>query len=123
VGVIAARESLSLLTNLGTTAIETHNVELAKRLSAGLYDLGLPVCMPDDPGHQVHVVSLGSLDTEHDPADIDRLLRLYQHLAEHRVRASWRNGILRFSMHVYNDGSDVDRILALAKDFVTCTQP
>lgn len=106
------------MTRIGPAAIQSHGVALARRLAAGLDTLGFPVCRPRDPRHQVHVVSLGCLDPDAMPESADWLLRFDAHLERHRVRASWRNGILRFSMHVCNDVSDVDRVLALAEDFL-----
>jgi cysteine desulfurase/selenocysteine lyase len=122
VGVVAAQESLTLLTRIGTQTIQAHTVALARSLSAGLLGLGLPVCQPDDEKSQVHVASLGSLIPATRKEESDLLFGLHQHLTRNHVRASWRNGILRFSMHVYNDRSDVDRVLGLAEEFVS-TQP
>lgn len=117
-GVIAARESLRLLTDITTPVIQAHTVGLAKRLSAGLRDLGLPVYMPQDHRHQMHVVSLGPIDPDFSRQYPDLLLGLHRHLGSNRVRASWRDGILRFSVHIYNNESDIDRALALTREFL-----
>jgi len=118
VGAVAARESLLLLTSIGTEAIQAHNVQLAKHLHDGLLVLGLPVCQPQDEENLTHVVSLGSLNPASNTAEIELLHRLYVYLELNRVRSSWRNGILRFSIHLYNNTADIETVLSLAREFV-----
>ena len=36
------------------------------------------------------------------------------HLAEHNVQLTIRRGILRFSLHMFNNEEDIDRVLDLA---------
>lgn len=117
-GVVAAWESLCLLTEITTPVIQAHTVALGKRLSAGLSALGLPVCKPRDQRHQAHVVSLGHVDPDFSDQDPHLLFRLHQNLDTNRVRASWRDGVLRFSMHFYNNDADIDRVLTLAQEFL-----
>jgi len=118
VGAVAARESLLLLTSIGTEAIQAHNVQLAKHLHDGLLVLGLPVCQPQDEENLTHVVSLGSLNSASNTAEVELLHRLYVYLELNRVRSSWRNGILRFSIHLYNNTADIETVLSLAREFV-----
>ncbi len=122
VGVVAAKESLQLLTSVGTQAIQAHNIELAQRLSEGLMSLGLTVCLPQDQQHQAHVVSLGSLNPATGAAQIEFLHRLYVYLEHNHVRASWRNGILRFSIHLYNNMSDIQTVLGLVRQYAASNQ-
>jgi cysteine desulfurase/selenocysteine lyase len=42
---------------------------------------------------------------------------LYDHLSANGVKLSVRRGAVRFSIHVYNDAQDVDRLLDLVKDW------
>ena len=42
---------------------------------------------------------------------------LYEHLSAHGVKLSVRRGALRFSIHVYNDASDIERVLALCSEW------
>jgi selenocysteine lyase/cysteine desulfurase len=42
---------------------------------------------------------------------------LFDRLSDNGVRLSIRRGILRFSMHVYNNAGDVDRVLELTRDW------
>ena len=118
VGAVAVRESLRLLTTVGTRAIQVHTVELAKKLAEGLAALGLPVCRPRDEKNQTHIVSLGSLNPTPGEVEFEFLHRFYEYLIHNQVRASWRHGILRFSMHLYNNASDIQAVLGLAHQFV-----
>ena len=118
VGAVAVNESLTLLNSIGTETIQTHNLSLARALSQGLSGLGLPVCRPSDQSYQTHVVSLGSVIPEPDRAEFDLLLALYQTLTASGIRASWRNGILRFSTHLYNNHADVQTVLTLTQVFL-----
>ena len=117
-GAVAAKESLTLLTGIGTEVIQRHTIGLAKSLAAELIALGLPVCMPFEKKNQAHIVSLGSLYPPPAEKVSDFLFQFHQYLVLNRVRASWRNGILRFSTHLYNDDSDIQRVINLAKNFI-----
>ena len=118
VGATAAIESLTLLLRVGTRAIQSHTVALARQLSLGLQELGLPVCQPADEKNQTHVVCLGSLIPASSAEQFQWLYALYEHLMRNQVRASWRDGILRFSLHLYNNQADVQTVIALARQFV-----
>ncbi len=118
VGATAAKESLALLTRFGTRAIQKHTVALALQLSRGLTELDLPVCKPVAEKNQTHVVCLGSLIPP-PPADQFQWLHAFHgHLTHNRVRASWRDGVLRFSMHLYNNTADIHTVIGLARQFV-----
>jgi selenocysteine lyase/cysteine desulfurase len=47
----------------------------------------------------------------------ENLQQFYDYLLAHNVKLSIRRGILRFSMHIYNNAEDVERVLALAGEF------
>jgi cysteine sulfinate desulfinase/cysteine desulfurase-like protein len=42
--------------------------------------------------------------------------RIYRHLLAHDVKLSMRRGVLRFSMHAYNNTDDVERVLFLMRE-------
>ena len=48
----------------------------------------------------------------------ERFDRLYKHLGENKVRLSIRRGMLRFSLHAYNNMADVERVLDLSRKFL-----
>jgi cysteine desulfurase/selenocysteine lyase len=118
VGTVAAGRALDLLLAIGVPAIEAHLKELASRLAEGLAALGLPVCGAPRGPHRVQIVVVGTLGTGHDAADDSRMQSLYDHLVAHGVNLSIRKGALRFSLHLYNNADDVDRVIGLARDWM-----
>jgi cysteine desulfurase/selenocysteine lyase len=98
--------------------IEPHVVALSHALARGFLELGLPVAGGEPGPHLAHIVTVGSLSANHYGTGDERFNRLYEHLVANRVKLSIRRGMLRFSMHVYNNMDDVERVLALTRDFL-----
>ena len=111
----AMEAALELLHSAGTPRIEAHTRGLAARLAYGLAQLGLPVC--GGVGHSLrdHIVSVGTPGEGHNASDDVRMQALYDALAAGGVKLSIRKDLLRFSFHLYNDESDVDRVLDIAR--------
>lgn len=111
-----AAASLDLLNATGMPAIEAHATGLASELAAGLAAAGWPVNRDPFGQKQSQLVTLGDIGAgalyeTSDPA----LARLSQALDEARVRHSQRRGALRFAFHLFNDRSDVETVLDVAK--------
>lgn len=118
-GARAAGAALTLLTELGAARVEEHVRGLARRLAGGLLELGLPVAGGAPGPHLAHIVAVGrSGGGHHDTADDPAMNDLHRHLTENGVRLSVRRGVLRMSVGVYNDASDVDRAVELAGGWV-----
>jgi cysteine desulfurase/selenocysteine lyase len=99
-----------------STAIEDHCRRLSLQISNGLRELGLPVYGPGRQEHRSHIVSVGPLLTdEHDTVSDPSIADFSSYLARNRVGHSIRRGLLRLSVHAYNDDSDVDALLELAR--------
>lgn len=117
-GVAAANASLAFLLELGAGNVEAYTVELAHALSRGLLDLGLPVCGGAPTAHIGHTITVGEYGSGTDKHSSDEKMNMFYHyLLDHRVKLSMRRGVLRFSVHVYNNLNDVQRVLDLARDF------
>jgi selenocysteine lyase/cysteine desulfurase len=100
-------------------AIEAHVRGLAARLAEGLLALGLPVAGGPPGPHLAHIVAVGTTGGgDHDTADDPATNDLYRHLIERGVCLSVRNGLLRMSVGVYNDRSDIERVLEWAAEWV-----
>ena len=114
-GLAAADAALGQILALGSAAIEAHAVGLAARLADGLEALGLKVRRPPAGVEPTHIVTVGTLGAggAYSTADA-RLDALARVLEADGVRFSVRRGLLRFATHLYNDESDVARVLALA---------
>lgn len=114
--IAAVNASLQLLLDIGTRAVEAHVLELADALATGLHDLGFPVCAGLDPAERAGIVTVGRYGSGNDKASSDDCMnRLCAHLRRNGVVLSMRRGVLRFSFHLYNDSSDVERVLDLAR--------
>jgi cysteine desulfurase / selenocysteine lyase len=75
------------------------------------------------PGpHLGGIVTVGAMSENHYGADDERYDRLHEHLVANRVKLSIRRGMLRFSLHLYNNRDDVDRVLELTRQFLSADQ-
>jgi cysteine desulfurase / selenocysteine lyase len=119
VGVTAVEASMELLHELGTPAIEKYVKGLAHRLAEGMLELGLPVAGGPPGPHMGHIVAVGKTGGgRHYTADDPRMNALHDYLIENNVKLAIRRGILRFSLHLYNNTDDVDRVLQLTKGWL-----
>lgn len=118
VGLAAVEASLELIHSLGVGAIENHVRGLAARLASGLLELGLPVAGGAPGPHLAHIVAVGeSGGGRHDGADDPAMNDLHRHLTENQVRLSIRRGVLRMSIALYNTEEDMDRVVALCRNW------
>lgn len=118
IAAAAAASALDGLLALGPSETEAYVFGLASRLRAGFAQLGLPVFRSANGESEAHIVAVGEgLADVHDQTGSDRMRSLHQHFLDKSVQHSIRRGVLRFSLHAYNDASDVDRTLALADDW------
>lgn len=115
-GITAVKAALDLLNQLGTPAIDTYVRKLAIRMAEGFLETGLPVCGGAPGSHLGNIVALGtSGGGRHYTADDPALNALHDLLTSESVHLSIRKGVLRFSLHAYNNEDDVDRILEIAR--------
>jgi cysteine desulfurase/selenocysteine lyase len=118
-GATAAEASLDLIHRIGTQKIEGYVRGLAHRLIDGMLELGLPVAGGPPGPHIGHIVAVGtSGGGRHYTADDPKMNSLHDYLSENEVKLAIRRGILRFSMHVYNNVDDVDRVLELTRQWL-----
>lgn len=118
VGCVAAAESMAQLQALGPNRIEQHSIDLARMLSDGFKERGLPVLDPPNTFGRTNIVAVGGgiepgIDTTSDPI----LVSLHRYLSERRVRLSIRKGILRFSTHAYTCQDDILQTLAFVSEW------
>ena len=115
-GAVAAGTALKLIRAWRVEAIEAHVRRMAERLAAGLADLGLPVVGGAASPRRAHIVTVGaSGGGRHYTADDPAMNALHARLNDDGIRLAIRSGVLRFSVGVYNDESDVERVLASAR--------
>ncbi|GAA4186099.1 aminotransferase class V-fold PLP-dependent enzyme [Gryllotalpicola kribbensis] len=99
-GLFALDAALSLLEEAGIARIERHVLDLADRLIIGLTEAGLN---PAVDTAQSGIVAFPAPDPGAMIARLD----------SHGVRVSLRRGRVRASLHLYNDQSDIQRLIDL----------
>jgi cysteine desulfurase/selenocysteine lyase len=115
-GVAAAYVSLGQLMDFGTRAIDDKVTQLAAKLSSDLIALGLPVCGGQPGRHTGSIVAVGDMASlDGATAGHDDIVSLHRHLMQNKVMVSVRRGMLRFSLHLYNNEDDVARVVDHAR--------
>jgi selenocysteine lyase/cysteine desulfurase len=105
-GAYVVENGLSYLQQAGVGRIERHVEDLAGRLREGLVELGLEVLTPGDPRHRAGNICIA----RQDGAEFTR------QLGERGVLVWQADGRIRYSVHLYNDGEDIDRALDASRD-------
>ena len=118
IGAAAVDAAMSEILGHGTPLVERYVTQLGHALAQGFLDLGLPVSGGTPGPHLAHIVTVGTMGDNHYGSDDERFNRLYAWLGENRVRLSIRRGVLRFSLHLYNNMDDVARVLELTRAFL-----
>lgn len=101
------RESLCLLNELGIENIARHNAALAQSMRDELRALGTLHVV--DPGPRPSPLVVFS------PAEARRVPVLRAALAKADVHCAFRQGRFRLAFHLYNDASDVQRVLEVVQ--------
>jgi len=115
-GITAVKAAMDLLNQVGSSAIDSFVRELAARMVEGFLEAELPVCGGAPGPHLGNIVALGkSGGGRHYTADDPAMNTLHDALTREGVHLSIRRGVLRFSLHAYNNEEDVDRILEIAR--------
>ena len=114
----AVNASMKQLLDIGTQRIEKHVTGLVHALAQGYVDMGVPVAGGKPGPHLAGIVTIGNMSANHYGSDDERFNGLYQYLGDNQVKLSIRRGLLRFSLHAYNDLDDVNRVLDLSRKFL-----
>jgi cysteine desulfurase/selenocysteine lyase len=114
----AVDASMKQLLEWGSHDIERYVLSLSHALARGFLELGLPVAGGEPGAHLTHLVTVGEMSSDQYGTGDERYNRLYEHLVANRVKLSIRRGMLRFSLHLYNNMEDVERVLGLTREFL-----
>lgn len=106
-GIYGLNAAIGLLLEVGIEAIETEVLRLAKTLTMKLRDLGFLV-------EETRSGIVGAT-----PPNVESsVIRLHRLLDEERVITAPREGLLRFSPHVYNDDEEIDRVVEVLRRII-----
>ena len=108
VSVLYLDHALGRLLEIGIDRIEDHNRDLSARIAAGLEGLGQKVISPAARLRRSGNTCFAAADAH----------GLCEALAERGVMVWGDYGRVRVSGHLYNDGADVDRLLAALESLV-----
>ena len=104
-GVYGLRASLELLLETGIERIAEYVVALATRFADRLEEIGWRVGSPRPIGSAI----VGAIPPAVEPS----LLRWHRLLEENGVVCAPREGMLRFSPHLFNEDAEVDKVIEL----------
>ncbi len=108
VSVLYLDHALGRLLEIGIDRIEDHNRDLSARIAPGLEGLGQKVISPAARLRRSGNTCFAAADAH----------GLCEALAERGVLVWGDYGRVRVSGHLYNDGADVDRLLAALESLV-----
>lgn len=114
----AVDASMQQLLEWDTRRIEPYVQSLTHALARGFLEQGLAVAGGEPGPHITKIVTVGKMSADHYGTGEERYNRLYEHLVANKVKLSIRRGMLRFSLHVYNNMDDVERVLELTRAFL-----
>jgi selenocysteine lyase/cysteine desulfurase len=105
-GLYGLHAALELLLEIGIETIAKEVIRLATRLADGLEARGCQVGTP-------RPIRSGIVGVTPPRVEANALLKLHLKLEGEKVICAPREGMLRFSPHVYNDDDEIDRVLAI----------
>lgn len=101
-GVAATLPGIAVLLNTGMAAVEAHVLDLTEYCIEGLQERGITVRTPRDSTRRAGVIA----------AEIDDAGDLQAYLTVHGVDTYFLRNLFRVDPHVFNDRTDIDRLLA-----------
>jgi len=104
-GICGLRASLELLLEAGVDTIAEYVVALATRFAERLEGIGWRVASP----RPIRSAIIGAIPPDVEPT----LLRWHRLLEENGVVCAPREGMLRFSPHLFNENAEVDKVIEL----------
>jgi selenocysteine lyase/cysteine desulfurase len=112
--VHAVEPSLDLLLAVGSREIDSYVSGLTAHFAHGLEEAGIPA-FSGVPGSTLsHIVTAGIYDQDvHETASDPATESLATFLRKNRVVCCVRRGMIRFSLHMYNNRADLDTVLQL----------
>lgn len=105
-------KSIEYLADIGITRIYQHNIALADRLIEGLGKLNIEIVSPVNIHERTSIVTcrVSGFDSAN----------LVKNLKERKIIVHERQGFVRFSPHLYNSETDVDKALAELRGILKC---
>ncbi len=103
-------ESINYLTRNGIPTIKKHNDLLVNQFLQGLDKAKYEILSPQDVRHHTAIIIISHIQSERNKA-------IFKLLQEKSVFISFREGVLRFSPHLYNTPADIDKALEILNSY------
>ena len=100
--------SLEFIEGVSIRAVYEHCRRLLRRLEEGLRAQGYRLSAASLPGHESTILCYCASTAE-------ATTKLHQKLRENHIAVSLRHGMIRVSPYVYNDESDIERLLEVTR--------
>jgi selenocysteine lyase/cysteine desulfurase len=97
-------ECIQYFLNQGLENIKRHNLKLVDYFVRGLDSTKYSVHSPQEKNQRTAIILISHVEPE-------RNKTLYKLLQEKNIFISFREGLLRFSPHLYNTPADIDKVL------------
>ena len=106
-GIYGLRAAVDLLLEIGIDVVAGQALEIARKLAEGAESIGWRLDSPRPIASPILGIT---------PPDVEKsLLWYHRRLEEEGVICAPREGMLRFSPHFYNDGEEVERVVAIMR--------
>ncbi len=99
--------SLEFVEGVTVGAVNAHCRRLLSRLEEGLCVRGYILSAGSSPGHESTILGFHALEA-------GATAELHRKLSAHQIAVSLRHGMIRVSPYLYNDETDIDRMLEVA---------
>ena len=98
--------SLKYVESIGVRTVTDHGTRLLDRLVAGLRARGVTPSAAADPERRSTILGFCA-------PSLDATKAIHQRLEHEHISVSLRQGVIRVSPYLYNDETDIDRLLAV----------
>lgn len=106
-GITVLDNTLKYLAGIGMQVVEERILEINSYLIQELLRLGVKVASPISGPSRTAIVCFEAKNAR----------RLYEYLTEHRAITTLRKEMIRISLGIYNDTSDVDKFIRLLEEY------
>ncbi|MDO8056847.1 MAG: aminotransferase class V-fold PLP-dependent enzyme, partial [Candidatus Hermodarchaeota archaeon] len=103
-------ECIHYFLDKGLDHIKQHNLALVDQFLRGLDSTKYTVHSPQAKKERTAIILISHLEPERNKA-------IYKLLQEEHIFISFREGLLRFSPHLYNNSADIDKTLTILNSF------
>ena len=103
-------ECIQYFVEKGLSKIKRHNLALVDQFLRGLDSMKYTVHSPQIKNERTAIILISHIEPERNQA-------IYKLLQEEQIFISFREGLLRFSPHLYNTPTDIDKTLTILNSF------